>query len=69
MPDMTGRKLAEEALKLRPDLNVIYTTGFSRNGVIHGGVLDHDVNFLPKPFTVEELARKAAAVLRDEKRS
>ena len=69
MPDMTGRKLAEEALKLRPDLNVIYTTGFSRNGVIHGGVLDHDVNFLPKPFTVEELARKAAAVLREEKRS
>ncbi len=69
MPDMTGRKLAEEALKLRPDLNVIYTTGFSRNGVIHGGVLDHDVNFLPKPFTVEELARKAAAALLDEKQT
>jgi signal transduction histidine kinase/ActR/RegA family two-component response regulator len=67
MPDMTGRTLAERALKQRPDLRVIYTTGFSRNGVIHGGVLDHDVNFLPKPFTVEDLARKAAAVLREEK--
>jgi signal transduction histidine kinase/ActR/RegA family two-component response regulator len=67
MPDMTGRMLAEEAMKQRPDLKVIYTTGFSRNGVIHGGVLDHDVNFLPKPFTVEELARRAAAVLREEK--
>ena len=67
MPDMTGRMLAEQALKQRPDLKIIYTTGFSRNGVIHGGVLDHDVNFLPKPFTVEGLARKAAAVLREEK--
>ena len=67
MPDMSGRTLAEEALKQRPNLKVIYTTGFSRNGVIHGGVLDHDVNFLPKPFTVEELARKVAAVLREDK--
>ena len=67
MPDMSGRKLAEEALRQRPNLKVIYTTGFSRNGVIHSGVLDHDVNFLPKPFTVEELARKVAAVLREDK--
>jgi len=65
MPDMSGRKLAEEALKQRPSMKVIYTTGFSRNSIIHSGVLDHDVNFLPKPFTVEELARKVAAVLRE----
>jgi signal transduction histidine kinase/ActR/RegA family two-component response regulator len=69
MPDMTGRQLAEEALKQRPNLKVIYTTGFSRNSIIHSGVLDHDVNFLPKPFTVEELARKVAAVLREDKAS
>ena len=67
MPDMSGRKLAEEALRRRPNLKVICTTGFSRNGVIHSGVLDHEVNFLPKPFTVEELARKVAAVLREDK--
>ena len=64
MPDMSGRKLVEEALKQRPNLKVVYTTGFSRNGVIHGGLLDYDVIFLPKPFTVEELARKVAAALR-----
>ena len=54
-------------MRRRPNLKVICTTGFSRNGVIHSGVLDHDVNFLPKPFTVEELARKVAAVLREDK--
>ncbi len=64
MPDMSGRELAARALKQRPDLKVLYTTGFSRNAVIHNGVLDRDVNFLSKPFTLEQLARKAAAALR-----
>jgi CheY-like chemotaxis protein len=64
MPEMSGRQLAEAALKQRPDLKIIYTTGFSRNAVIHNGVLDRDVNFLSKPFTLEQLARKAATVLR-----
>jgi signal transduction histidine kinase/ActR/RegA family two-component response regulator len=63
MPGMNGRQLAEEALRQRPDLKVIYTTGFSRNAVIHNGVLDSDVNFLSKPFTLEQLARKVHAVL------
>jgi signal transduction histidine kinase/CheY-like chemotaxis protein len=63
MPEMSGRQLAEAALRLRPRLKVLYTTGFSRNAVIHNGVLDRDVNFLSKPFTLDELGRKAAAVL------
>ncbi|VTZ48303.1 Multi-sensor hybrid histidine kinase [Methylocella tundrae] len=64
MPEMSGRSLAEEALRQRPGLKVIYTTGFSRNAVIHNGVLDRDVNFLTKPFTLEQLARKVRAVLK-----
>ncbi|MGA9824046.1 MAG: ATP-binding protein, partial [Methylocystis sp.] len=63
MPEMSGRELAKEALSRRPDLKVVYTTGFSRNAVIHNGILDPDVNFLPKPFTVENLARKVRSVL------
>ena len=67
MPGMSGRQLAEEALRQRPDLKVIYTTGFSRNAVIHNGVLDSGVNFLSKPFTLEQLARKVHAVLKGPK--
>jgi hypothetical protein len=46
-----------------PKLKVLYTTGFSRNAVIHNGVLDQDVNFISKPFTIEQLATKARGVL------
>jgi len=66
MPDMNGRKLADEALKRRPDLRVIYTTGFTRNAVVHNGVLDPGVNFLPKPFTLQQLSEKVREVLSRE---
>jgi PAS domain S-box-containing protein len=66
MPDMNGRKLAEESLKRRPGLRVIYTTGFTRNAVVHNGVLDPGVNFLPKPFTLQQLGEKLREVLARE---
>ncbi|RUY62620.1 ATP-binding protein, partial [Mesorhizobium sp. M7A.F.Ca.CA.001.05.1.1] len=63
MPVMNGRKLAEEAVARMPLLKVIFTTGFTRNAVVHNGVLDHDVHFLAKPFTIEQLAAKLRDVL------
>ena len=63
MPDMTGRELVDQARKSRPDLKVLYTTGYTRNAVVHNGVLDRDVAFLPKPFTLEQLAAKIRDVL------
>lgn len=61
MPDANGRQLADEALKLRPDLKVLFTTGYTKNAVVHNGVLDHGVHLLSKPFTIEQLS----AALRD----
>ena len=66
MPDMNGRKLADEAVKIRPGLKVLFTTGYTRNAIIHGGVLDAGVNFLAKPFTLDQLAQKIWAVISSE---
>ena len=63
MPDVNGRKLADQALSLNPNLKVLFTTGFTRNAVIHHGTLDPGVNFIAKPFTIEALARKIRQVL------
>jgi signal transduction histidine kinase/CheY-like chemotaxis protein len=63
MPEMNGRRLADEARLQRPDLKVLYTTGYTRNAVVHNGMLDAGVAFLPKPFTVSQLANKVREVL------
>ena len=63
MPEMNGRRLADRALKFRPDLPILYTTGYTRNAVVHNGMLDAGVAFLPKPFTIAQLARKIREVL------
>ena len=62
MPDMNGRRLAEAASKLRPDIKVLYTTGYARNAIVHNGVLDPGVDFLAKPFTVDQLGEKIRQV-------
>jgi CheY-like chemotaxis protein len=63
MPEINGRQLADRALALRPELKILFTTGFTRNAVVHNGVLDHGVDFIAKPFTVDSLAAKLREVL------
>jgi len=63
MGGMTGRQLADALKEKAPGLKVLYTTGYTRNAVVHNGVLDHGVAFLPKPFSVADLAAKIRAVL------
>ncbi|MBL8771118.1 MAG: CHASE3 domain-containing protein [Phenylobacterium sp.] len=63
MPDLNGRRLAEKARETRPDLKVLYTTGYTKNAIVHNGMLDADVAFIAKPFTIEQLALKVRQVL------
>jgi len=65
MAGMTGRQLADVLVREVPKMRVLYTTGYTRNAVVHNGVLDPGVAFIPKPFTVEDLAIKLRAVLDD----
>jgi CheY-like chemotaxis protein len=62
MPGMNGRKLADEVARRWPQMKVLFTTGFTRNAVVNGGVLDAGVNFIAKPFTIEQLASKISRV-------
>ena len=54
---MTGRRLAEEAVRRRPGLKVLFTSGYSENAVVHHGRLDPGVLLLAKPYRKDDLAR------------
>jgi CheY-like chemotaxis protein len=63
LPGLNGRQLAEQAQQRVPNLKILFTTGYARNAIVHSGILDQDVELLPKPFTVEGLGRKLAEIL------
>jgi len=63
MPDMTGRQLADQAVQMLPELKVLYTTGYTRNAIVHNGIVDYGVSFLAKPFSVSALATKIRETL------
>ena len=63
MAGMTGRELADSLRAIRPDLKVLFTTGYTRDAVVHNRALDPGLAFLAKPFSVEELALKIRGLL------
>ncbi len=63
MPGMDGARLAREAVFRRHNLRVLFITGYTRNAILHNGVLDPSVNLLTKPFTLEQLAVKIREIL------
>lgn len=60
---MNGRDLAEAALRMRPDLRVLYTSGYTENAIVHQGRLYPGVELLSKPYRRQDLALKLRAVL------
>ena len=55
--EMNGRQLADEALRRRPSLKTLYTSGYTENAIVHHGRLDSGVLLLAKPYRKSELAR------------
>ncbi|MCA9647518.1 MAG: response regulator, partial [Myxococcales bacterium] len=65
MPGMSGHDLYQALLELRPDLRVVFMSGYTHNVIAAQGVLEEGVHLLHKPFTLEQLSDKLRDALRD----
>lgn len=63
LPTMSGCELADLILRIQPQIRVLYISGYTENTVIHYGVVEGGVHFLPKPYTPSQLAHKVRQVL------
>jgi PAS domain S-box-containing protein len=66
LPGMNGKQLFERIRQLKPDLKVLYMSGYTENAIAHHGVLEPGANFLQKPFRPQELARRVRKILDTE---
>jgi YesN/AraC family two-component response regulator len=60
---MNGRQLADEAVRRRPDLKTLFTSGYTENAIVHHGRLDSGVLLLAKPYRKSELAKMLRTAL------
>ncbi|HEY0468413.1 MAG TPA: response regulator, partial [Polyangiaceae bacterium] len=63
MPGMNGRALSERVTSLLPQMRVLFVSGYTENVIVHHGVLKDDIEFLAKPYSVDQLARRVREVL------
>ena len=63
MPGLSGRETADKLSSQRPEIKILYMSGYTDDAIVRHGILEEGVHFLPKPFTPEALARKVREVL------
>jgi two-component system, cell cycle sensor histidine kinase and response regulator CckA len=64
MPKESGPQLARKIQKRKPGIKVLYTSGYTENVIVHKGILDEGVAYIPKPFKAEDLVRRVKEELR-----
>ncbi|MBW2043183.1 MAG: response regulator, partial [Deltaproteobacteria bacterium] len=65
MPGMSGREVAEGLRSERPDMKVLFMSGYTQNIIVQKGILPGDIHYIQKPFSLEALARKVREALGD----
>jgi CheY-like chemotaxis protein len=63
MPEINGRELANEVLALRPDTKCLFMSGYSADVIAQHGILDPDINFIEKPFSLQDFTAKVKELL------
>jgi CheY-like chemotaxis protein len=63
LPGLNGRQIAEIAREHRPELRVLFITGYAQNAAVRGGFLDRGMEMMTKPFAVDALATKIRQML------
>ncbi len=63
MPKMNGKELADKIIKIKKDIKIIYTSGYTENHIAHRGIIDKGVTLLQKPYSLNELSEKIKKVL------
>ncbi|MGE3332004.1 MAG: ATP-binding protein [Rhodospirillaceae bacterium] len=68
MPDGSGKVLADEVQRKYPHIKVLFTTGYTKDAIVHDGMLDPHIQVVMKPFTFEQLAEKVREILEQPSR-
>jgi FixJ family two-component response regulator len=63
MPNISGRELAQQLSRGRPNLKLLFMSGYTDHSIEDHGVLNEETNFIQKPFSPEFLARKVREIL------
>ncbi len=66
MPVLNGKEFIFRAKKIIPSLKVIYTSGYTDNHIVHNGMLEDGINFIQKPYSIEDLAKTIRKILEEE---
>ncbi|GAC1578203.1 MAG: hypothetical protein NVS3B20_09410 [Polyangiales bacterium] len=67
LPRMSGRQLAERLAPMRPQMKVLYMSGYTDDAILQHGIINSGFPFLQKPLTPISLTQKVRAVLRGER--
>jgi len=67
MPALSGKELRERLRAARPELNVLFMSGYTTDTIAHHGILEEGVQFLQKPFSLNDLAGRVSQLIHPKK--